>query len=161
MSCREVWLYKQDGEDAYFISEFSFCPVLVYSADHCDDIILEEGQAILVLTLILVSKVKVVEGSAERGWLGQLLDDFHRAGWEEPTDPLDLPLVPVLIKLSLKEDDISFIKLQVARILPSVVVQGLGSRHPIHVDPDSGPQPERAGLQTSGAALGFPVVLQG
>lgn len=126
----------------------------------CDSY-LEEGQAILVLTLILVSKVKVVEGSAERGWLGQLLDDFHRAGWEEPTDSIDLPLVPVLIKLSPKEDDIAFIKFQVARILPSVVAQGLGSRHPIHVDPDSGPQPERAGLQTSGAALGFPVVLQG
>lgn len=65
----------------------------------CDSY-LEEGQAVLVLVLILVSKVKVVEGSAEWGWLGQLLDDFHRAGWEDPTDPIDLPLVPVVIKLS-------------------------------------------------------------
>lgn len=93
------------------------------------DSYLEEGQAVLVLTLILVSKVKVVEGSAEWGWLGQLLDDFHRAGWEGPTDPIDLPLVPVLIKLSPKEDDVSFIKLQVTRILPSVAAQGLGSRN--------------------------------
>lgn len=90
---------------------------------------LEEGQAVLVLTLILVSKVKIVEGPAEWWRLGQLLDDFHGAGWEDPTDPIDLPLVPVLIKLSPEEDDISFIKLQVTRILPSVVAQGLGSRH--------------------------------
>jgi hypothetical protein len=93
------------------------------------DSYLEEGQAVLVLTLILVSKVKVVEGSAEWGWLGQLFDDFHRAGREDPADAINLPLVPVLIKLSPKEDDIAFIKLQVARILPSVVAQGLGSRH--------------------------------
>lgn len=82
---------------------------------------LEEGQAVLVLTPVLVTKVEVVEGPAQWGWLGQLLDDLHGAGREDSTDSINLPLVPVLIQLSSEEDDISLIKPQVTGILPSVV----------------------------------------
>lgn len=82
---------------------------------------LEEGQAVLVLTPVLVAKVEVVEGPAEWGWLGQLLDDLHGAGWEDSTDSINLPLVQVLIQLSSEEDDISLIKPQVTGILTSVV----------------------------------------
>ena len=42
MGKSRTYLYKQDGEDAHFISELSLCPVLIYTADHCDDIILKE-----------------------------------------------------------------------------------------------------------------------
>lgn len=37
-----TYLYEQDGEDAHFISQLPFCPVLIHSADHCDDVILKE-----------------------------------------------------------------------------------------------------------------------
>lgn len=95
----------------------------------CPESYLEEGQAVLVFTLVLVTQVEVVEGPAEWGWLGKLLEDLYGAGWEDPTDSIDFPLVPVLIQLSPEEDDISLIKPQVTRILPSVVAQGLCSRH--------------------------------
>lgn len=82
---------------------------------------LEESQAVLAVTLALVSEVEVVEGPAEWGRLGQLLDDLHGAGWEDPADAIDLSLVPVLIQLSPEQDDISLIKPQVTRVVTSVV----------------------------------------
>lgn len=109
---------------------------------------LEEGQAVLVLALALGSQIKVVKGPAERWRLGQLLDDFHSAGWEDPTGPADLPLQPVLVELSAEKDDVSLGEAQVARTLSSVAAQGFCSRYL---------QRHKAviGLETRGAGLLF------
>ena len=40
-----TYLYKQDWEDTDFISQLAFCPVLIHSADHSDDIILKERKS--------------------------------------------------------------------------------------------------------------------
>lgn len=39
---RLTYLHEQDGEDAHFISQLPFRPVLIHSADHRDDVILKE-----------------------------------------------------------------------------------------------------------------------
>ena len=40
-----TYLYKQDWEDTDFISQLAFCPVLIHSADHSDDIILKDRKS--------------------------------------------------------------------------------------------------------------------
>lgn len=41
-----TYLYKQDRKDAYLISQLAFCPVLIHSADHSDDVILKERESL-------------------------------------------------------------------------------------------------------------------
>lgn len=105
--------------------------LFAFTRDFCGspETYLEKAQTVLVLTFVLVPKVKIVEGPAEWGWLGKLHDDFHGAGGEDATDSIDFPLVPVLVQLPPEEDDIALVKFQVPRILPSVAVQGLCPWH--------------------------------
>ena len=56
--------------------QLKFCHSLyVITGDFggCPESHLEEGQAVLVLTPVLVTKVEVVEGPAQWGWLGHAL----------------------------------------------------------------------------------------
>jgi len=89
---------------------------------------LVERQAVLVLGLIPAPQVSAVESSAEGRWQGQVLDDLHRAGWENAADPVDLPQVPVLIQLSQQHDDVPLVEPQLPGVVSSVGVQGLGPR---------------------------------
>lgn len=84
-------------------------------------------QAVLIFIFISVSQLKVVKCSAQGWWQWKLLDNLHRAGWENPTDPIDLSQVPFFIQLLAQYDDVSFIEPQFTRVLPSVAVQGFGS----------------------------------
>lgn len=89
---------------------------------------LMEGQAVLVLGLVPAPQVKAVECSAQGRGQGKVLDDLHGAGWEDAADPVDLPQIPVLIQLSEQHDDVPLVEPQLPGVVPSVGVQGLGSR---------------------------------
>lgn len=101
-------------------------------------------QALFVFTFVPASQVKVVKCSAEGWWQGQVLDDLHRAGWEDTADPVGLTQVPVLIQLPEQHDDVPFVEPQLAGIVPSVGVQCLGSwnlwdeKQPLELSCDNG-----------------------
>lgn len=84
---------------------------------------LSESQAVLVLVFVL--DLKVVEGLALRGRLGQGLDALDVAGREEAVAAVQLPVVPVLIHLAAQDDDVALVEFEVTWLLPFVAVQGL------------------------------------
>lgn len=82
---------------------------------------LGEGQAVLVLVFILY--FKVVKCFALRWSLREGLDALDVAGGEEAVVAIELPVVPVLIHLPPQDDDVPFVKLEVAGLFPLIRIE--------------------------------------
>lgn len=82
---------------------------------------LGEGQAILVLVFILY--FKVVKCFALRWSLREGLDALDVAGGEEAVVAIELPVVPVLIHLPPQDDDVPFVKLEVAGLFSLIRIE--------------------------------------
>lgn len=82
---------------------------------------LGEGQAVLVLILILY--FKVVKCFALRWSLREGLDTLDVAGREEAMVPIELPVVPVLVHLPPQYDDVPLVKLEVTGLFSLIRVE--------------------------------------
>lgn len=86
---------------------------------------LGEGQTVLVR--LLVFKLKVIQGFALRWWLWQRLDDLNKVGGEKAVDATHLAVIPVLIHLPPKNNNVTLAKLEVSWFLAIIVVERFGT----------------------------------
>lgn len=87
---------------------------------------LAESQAVFIL--VLVFDLKVIQRFA-LGWsLAQGTQQLDVTSRQETMTTIELAVVPVVIHLASQDDDVTFGKLEVARFLALIRIEGFATR---------------------------------